>query len=49
MDGEWSEIAEGTTIGYKRILPVDGVVTDRVRVNIKDAQAAPVLTAVELY
>lgn len=49
VDEEWTTIATGTTIGYKRILPVDSIVTDQIRVTIEDSQAAPVLTAIELY
>lgn len=49
VNEEWRNIAGGTTIGYKRILPVDHIVTDQIRVTITDSQAAPVLNAIELY
>lgn len=45
----WSEIATGTTIGYKRILPVGEIVTSKVRVTINDAKACPVISSVSLY
>jgi alpha-L-fucosidase len=46
---DWKEIASGTTIGYKRILKLPSVETDKIRVNIKDSKACPVLSAVEVY
>lgn len=38
-----------TTIGYKRILTFPTLSTSRVRVNILDAKAAPVLSELQLY
>jgi len=48
-DGEWKKITEGTTIGYKRILKFDPVQTSKLRVNITDAKACPVISNIELY
>ena len=45
----WTVIGQGTTVGYKRILRFDKVETDRVRITINDAKAAPVLSNVEIY
>ena len=45
----WKPIAEGTSIGWKRILHIDPVTTDRVRVSILEAKACPALSSVELY
>lgn len=45
----WKKVAEGTTIGYKRILKLDPVQASRVRVNIEDAKACVVISAVEVY
>jgi alpha-L-fucosidase len=49
VDGEWTPIARGTTIGYKRILRVDGVTADRVRIVIEDANNTPALSTVGLF
>ena len=49
VNDSWKKIAEGTTIGYKRILRVDPVETSKVRVVIADSKASPMITAVELY
>jgi alpha-L-fucosidase len=48
-DGQWKKVASGTTIGYKRILKIDPAETDRVRVNIMDSRACPVISNLELY
>ncbi len=48
-DGNWKKVASGTTIGYKRILKIDPAETGKVRVNILDARACPVISNVEIY
>jgi alpha-L-fucosidase len=48
-EGEWKPAAEGTTIGYKRILEIDPITTDRVRIQIEDSQANPVISNIEVY
>ncbi len=47
--GGWRMVAEGTTIGYKRILPVASVTVRKVRVTITGALARPVLKDIALY
>ena len=49
MDGRWIPVGAGTTVGYKRILKVDMVAADRIRVNIGDAKACPIVSEIELY
>jgi alpha-L-fucosidase len=48
-EGAWQKVAEGTTIGYKRILKLDPVETNKVKVTITDAKACPVISNVALY
>jgi len=48
-DREWKQAGAGTTIGYKRILKIDPVETDKVRINILNAKACPVISNVEIY
>lgn len=48
-DNAWQKIADGTTIGYKRIVKFDRQETDRVRVSITDAKACPVISSIEIY
>lgn len=47
--GEWEKVAEGTTIGYKRILPLGGVEASALRIRITGAKAGPLISAVEVY
>lgn len=49
-DGKaFRQVQEGTTIGYKRILKFAPVATTKVRINIDNALAAPVLSEVQLF
>lgn len=48
-NGGWQTAVNGTTVGYKRILKIDPVVTDKVRITINDSKACPVLSNVALY
>jgi alpha-L-fucosidase len=45
----WGKVAEGTTIGHKRILPVEPVETKKIRLNIKDSKACPIISNIEVY
>lgn len=48
-DDDWHLVATGTTVGYKRILKTDPVLTDRVRLNITASKACPLLSNVAVY
>lgn len=48
-DHGWQKIAEGTTIGYKRILKVEPIEASKVRINIADSRACPVISNVAVY
>ncbi len=48
QDG-WKEVASGTTIGYKRILKIAPVEAGKIRVNIKESKACPLISSVEIY
>jgi len=49
VDGNWKTIDNQTTIGYKRIMRFDKVVATKVRLNIIDAKACPVISNISLY
>lgn len=49
MTGGAKKISDGSTIGYKRILPLEGVSTDKVRISITDARACPLISNIGLY
>jgi len=48
-DNAWQEAASATTIGYKRILKITPVETNKVRINITRSKACPVISNVEIY
>jgi len=48
-DNGWLKIGEGTTIGYKRILKTDPVQTTKIKVNITDSKACPIISNTEIY
>ena len=51
FDGDdWQEIASGTTIGYKRILPLtDSVTTDQLRIRLLDSRAELAISRIAIY
>jgi len=48
-DNAWQTVANATTIGYKRILKIAPVETGKIRINIRDAKACPVISNIEIY
>lgn len=49
IDGEWKEVARATNIGYKRILRMADVTTDKVRLRILSARATPSISHFSLH
>lgn len=49
QDNAWQQVADETTIGYKRILKLNPVRTNRIRLNITAAKASPVISNVAVY
>ncbi len=49
VDGDWQEVAAGTTIGYKRILHFAPVKTNKIRFTIVDSRACPLINNIEVY
>lgn len=49
LEGEWTEIAHGTTIGYKRLLKVPSVNSGKVRVRVLKSCGKPHLGKISLY
>ena len=47
--GNWTIIDSQTTIGTKRILRFDTVETTRIRVNITNSKAEPIISNIEFY
>lgn len=48
-DNAWHPIASATTIGYKRILKLQPVETNKIRITIQDAKACPLISSVAVY
>lgn len=48
-NGQWRELGGGTTIGYKRILRFPTTEVSKIRLNIKDARACPVISNIGVY
>ena len=48
-NGNWKNVAKETTIGYKRILKIEPVLTDKIRIKILDAKAEVVLSEVKVF
>ncbi len=49
VQNEWIQVAAATTVGYKRLLRVDGISADRVRIVIKQANNVPALSNFGLF
>ncbi len=49
VDGKWKELANATTIGYKRILRFPSVNATKVRFNITDSKSCPVISNIGIY
>ena len=49
VNGNWQELAKATTIGYKRILRFPTVTATKLRFNITDSKACPVISNVGIY
>jgi len=48
-EGQWRQIAEGQTVGYKRICRTPTVTADKVRIRILDARICPTISNFALY
>lgn len=49
IDDQWEKIAEGTTVGYKRICSTSDIYTDRIKVKIIDSRLNPTINNFGLY
>jgi len=45
----WVKVAQETTIGHKRIVKIDPAKATKVRINILDSRACPIISNVEVY
>lgn len=49
VNGSWKEIVAATTIGYKRILRFDPVVTNKLRITISGSRDKPQISEIGIY
>ncbi len=49
VDGEWKQIAEGQTVGYKKICRTETVTTDKLRIRVLDSRLCPTISNFALY
>lgn len=49
LDGQWRTLAEGTTIGRRRAMPLREVTTSKVRLRILDGRSWPALRLLGVY
>lgn len=49
VNGAWEKIAEGTTVGYKRILRFPDVTAEKIRINFEDGKGIPVISELGVY
>ncbi|CAN5406438.1 hypothetical protein BH10BAC4_BH10BAC4_12760 [soil metagenome] len=48
-ENQWLKIAEGTTIGHKRILKFQPITTEKIRINFTESKGCLAISNVELY
>ena len=48
-NGSFREVYEGTVIGYKRIVPLNDVVTDSLKIKFTDSRINPVISFIGIY
>jgi alpha-L-fucosidase len=48
-DNAWKKAVGATTIGYKRILKLDQVKTNKIRIRITESKACPLIAKVAVY
>jgi len=49
IKGRWKQIAKGTTIGWKRLIKLPNIESQRYRINILKTMATPVISNIKLY
>lgn len=49
IGGEWKEIAQGTNVGYKRILRFNSVETNKFRLRILDSRLDPAIASISAH
>ena len=48
-DGELKTVYEGTVVGHKRIVPLENITTDTIRIRITDSRREPMISFMGIY
>ena len=48
-NNNWVEVTKGSTIGYKRILKLEPIETEKIKIAITASKASPLISNVEIY
>ncbi|HEY5589955.1 MAG TPA: glycoside hydrolase family 29, partial [Paludibacter sp.] len=48
-NNNWLEVLKGSTIGYKRILKLEPIETEKVKIEITASKASPLISNIEVY
>ncbi len=48
-DGLWREIYSGTVVGHKRIVKLNGIMSDHLRIRITDSRCSPTVSFIGVY
>ena len=48
-NNSWAEAIKGTTIGYKRILKIEPIETEKVKIEITASKACPLISNISVY
>ncbi len=48
-DSQWQPVASTTTIGYKRIIKIEPIETNKIQIGILESKACPVISNLEVY
>jgi alpha-L-fucosidase len=48
-DNKWEEVAQGSTIGYKRIVKIEPTKSDKVKISITASKASLLISAIQIY
>ncbi len=49
VDGKWKQVAEGQTVGYKKICRTEDITTDKIRIRILDSRLCPTISNLALF
>ncbi|MDP8242561.1 MAG: alpha-L-fucosidase [Candidatus Hinthialibacter antarcticus] len=49
VNDEWKTVAEGTTIGYKRLFRIEETTSDAIRLTVKKSRGLPLISELGLY